>query len=74
MSRTLAITTSSFDLDNPAIRTLEEAGWTIVRNPHGRKMTEAEVSDLLETSGAEAMIPALNPSPEACSKRTRSFA
>lgn len=57
----MAITTSSFDLDNPAIRLLEDADWTIVRNPHGRKMTEAEVLDLLHTSDAEAMIAGVEP-------------
>ncbi len=61
MSRTMAITTSGFDMSNPRLEDLAQAGWSVVRNPHGRKMTEAEVSDLLRTSGAEAMIAGVEP-------------
>jgi D-3-phosphoglycerate dehydrogenase / 2-oxoglutarate reductase len=61
MSRTLAITTSGFDMSNPLLRDLEAAGWDIVRNPHGRRMTEDEVSDLLSSSGAEAMVAGVEP-------------
>jgi D-3-phosphoglycerate dehydrogenase / 2-oxoglutarate reductase len=61
MSRTLAITTSGFDMSNPLLHDLESAGWSIVRNPHGRRMTEDEVSDLLRSSGAEAMVAGVEP-------------
>ncbi len=61
MSRTMAITTSGFDMANPHLQKLSDAGWSIVRNPHGRKMTEDEVSDLLRTSGAEAMVAGVEP-------------
>lgn len=61
MSRTMAITTSGFDMANPYIQELSESGWSVVRNPHGRKMTEEEVSDLLRTSGAEAMVAGVEP-------------
>ncbi len=57
----MAITTSSFDTDNPAIQRLADAGWPIVRNPFGRKMSEGEVLDLLESSDAEAMIAGVEP-------------
>lgn len=61
MSRTLAITTSGFDMSNPLLSDFATAGWTIVRNPHGRRMTEDEVSDLLQTTGAEAMVAGVEP-------------
>jgi D-3-phosphoglycerate dehydrogenase len=57
----LAITTSSFDMSNPHLREFSESGWSIARNPHGRKMTEDEVLGLLRTSGAEAMIAGVEP-------------
>lgn len=57
----MAITTSSFDMNNPAIRVLSDAGWSIVRNPNGRKMTEGEVLDLLRSTDAEAMIAGVEP-------------
>ena len=50
MSRTMAITTSGFDMSNPRLGDLAQAGWSVVRNPHGRKMTENEVSDLFATA------------------------
>ncbi|MEA3510350.1 MAG: NAD(P)-dependent oxidoreductase [Actinomycetota bacterium] len=56
MSRTIAITTSGFDMSNPLLDDLAQAGWAVVRNPHGRKLTEDEVLDLLRISNAEAMI------------------
>jgi len=41
------ITTSSFDLGIPEIKAIRDAGYEIVLNPHGRKLTELEVADLL---------------------------
>jgi D-3-phosphoglycerate dehydrogenase len=61
MTRTLAITTSGFSMANPLLRDLEAEGWSIVRNPFGRKMTEGEVSELLHESGAEAMVAGVEP-------------
>ena len=61
MSRTMAITTSGFDMANPYLTRLSEEGWSIVRNPHGRKMTEDEVVELLRNSGAEAIIAGVEP-------------
>ncbi len=61
MARTLAITTSGFYMANPLLRDLEAEGWSIVRNPFGRKMTEDEVSKLLQESGAEAMVAGVEP-------------
>ena len=61
MSRTMAITTSGFDMANPYLDRLSEEGWSIVRNPHGRKMTENEVIELLRSTGAEAMIAGVEP-------------
>lgn len=65
MAGILAITTSGFDVTNPRLERLARAGWTFVRNPYGRKMTEAEVTELLVSSGAEAMIAGVEPLTEA---------
>jgi D-3-phosphoglycerate dehydrogenase len=61
VAQTLAITTSSFVMDNPLIVRIEQAGWHIVRNPHGRRMTEGEVAELLQKSGATAMVAGVEP-------------
>lgn len=61
MGRTLAITTSGFDMANPLLKKLEEHGWNVVRNPHGRKMTEDEVLDLLLSNAVEAMVAGVEP-------------
>ncbi len=61
MTRTLAITTSGFYMANPLLRDLEAEGWSIVRNPFGRRMTEDEVSELLRETGAEAMVAGVEP-------------
>jgi D-3-phosphoglycerate dehydrogenase len=61
MGRTLAITTSGFDMANPLLAKFEENGWETVRNPHGRKMTEEEVLNLLRTNSVEAMIAGVEP-------------
>ena len=65
MAGTIAITTSGFDMENPRIAALRSDGWEIVRNPFGRKMTEAEVLELLSSSSAEAMIAGVEPLTEA---------
>jgi len=47
----IVISTSSFDLDNnPAIEQMRAAGLTITCNPFGRKLTEAEIGNLLGDS------------------------
>jgi len=47
----IIISTSSFDLENnPAIEELRAAGLTIATNPFSRKLTEAEIGDLLTDS------------------------
>lgn len=47
----IVISTSSFDLDNnPGIDQLRAAGLSIGTNPFGRKLTEAEIGDLLTDS------------------------
>jgi len=61
MVGTLAITTSSFVMDNPLIVRIEQAGWKIVTNPHGRRMTEGEVTELLQKSEASAMVAGVEP-------------
>jgi D-3-phosphoglycerate dehydrogenase len=61
MGRTMAITTSGFDMTNPLVQQLGDSDWTIVRNPYGRKMTEDEVLELLRTSGSEAMVAGVEP-------------
>ena len=59
--RNLVISTSNFDLSNPLIGKLESEGWTIVRNPYGRRLTELEITELLVDSQAEAMIAGVEP-------------
>jgi D-3-phosphoglycerate dehydrogenase len=47
----IIISTSSFDLDNnPGIERLRAAGLSIDTNPFGRKLTETEISNLLDKS------------------------
>jgi len=47
----IVISTSSFDVDhNPGIDRLRTAGLSITTNPFGRKLTEAEIGDLLDDS------------------------
>jgi len=44
----ILITTSSFDTEhNAQLRRLRESGCQVEPNPHGRRLTEAEVADLL---------------------------
>ena len=45
----VVISTSSFDIDNnPSIQHLLKAGWTVMTNPHRRKLTEEEIIALLD--------------------------
>ena len=61
MPGTIAITTSNFDMDNPLLKRFTDAGWNIVRNPHGRRMTEDEVRDLLAETSSTVMIAGVEP-------------
>ncbi|MGI9585671.1 MAG: NAD(P)-dependent oxidoreductase [Acidimicrobiia bacterium] len=61
MTKTIAITTSGFDMANPLLRDFEANNWTIVRNEFGRRMTASEVSDLLARSNTSAMIAGVEP-------------
>jgi len=56
------VTTSSFGKDDPSIITsLEEAGFEVVLNPYGRKLTEEEVLNLLLEVKPKAMIAGVEP-------------
>lgn len=57
----MAITTSGFDMTNPHLEVLSGLGWSAVRNPYGRKMTEQEVLELLRDNNAEAVIAGVEP-------------
>jgi len=43
----ILITTSSFDLETPEIAKLKNAGYSIVMNPHGKRITEDQAIELL---------------------------
>jgi D-3-phosphoglycerate dehydrogenase len=46
----IVVSTSSFDFEhNPAIQRLRSLGFTVIGNPHRRKLTEDEIIDLLGT-------------------------
>lgn len=58
---TLVISTSSFDIDNnPPLQHLLENGFNIITNPHRRKLTEDEISELLG-HGAVGLIAGIEP-------------
>ncbi len=56
----ILITTSSFNLDTDEVRALQGAGYEVVLNPHKRRLTEAEVSELL-TPDIVGMIAGVEP-------------
>lgn len=60
-NRTVAITTSNFDMTNPLFDGFGEEGWDIVRSPYGRRLSEAEVSDLLSEVAAVGMVAGVEP-------------
>lgn len=44
----IVVSTSSFDVDgNPTLAALRAAGHAVVTNPHGRRLTEAEIAGLV---------------------------
>lgn len=58
----ILITTSSFGKDEPALlEKLKKAGFDYVLNPYGRKLTEAEVSELLSEVKPVGMIAGVEP-------------
>lgn len=59
--KTLAITTSNFDMGNPLLDEISSAGWATVRNPHGRRMTEDEITALLADHQVQAMVAGTEP-------------
>lgn len=60
MNRLVAISTSSFGrYDRTPLELLEERGWEIRLNPHGRRLTAEEVTLLLD--GATALIAGTEP-------------
>lgn len=57
----ILITTSSFETaNNPALQVLRDAGMKVQVNPHGRRLTENEVTDLL-TEDVQGMIAGVEP-------------
>ena len=58
---TFAITTSGFDMTNPLLSMLTDAGWSIERNPYGRRMTEDETVELLKEHKVSAMVAGTEP-------------
>ncbi len=56
----ILITTSSFNLDTPEVKALQDAGYDVVLNPHKRRLTEAEVKELL-THEIVGMIAGVEP-------------
>ena len=56
----ILITTSSFDMTAPEITALKADGYEVVLNPHARRLTEQEVSDLL-TPDVVGMIAGVEP-------------
>lgn len=59
MSKVL-ITTSSFNMETPEIKALQNAGYEVVLNPHKRRLNEQEITELL-TPEIEGLIAGLEP-------------
>jgi D-3-phosphoglycerate dehydrogenase len=61
MTQRILITTSSFNIaENKSLTMLRHAGFEIMQNPFGRRLTEVEVRDLLK-SGVTGMIAGVEP-------------
>jgi len=59
---TILITTSSFGKNDPgATEKLKHAGFSVVLNPYGRKLTEAEVTGLIREHAPVGMIAGVEP-------------
>jgi D-3-phosphoglycerate dehydrogenase / 2-oxoglutarate reductase len=62
MNQTILVTTSSFGKnDESPVQQLLKAGFTPHFNPHGRKLTESEVSELLNDVNPIGMIAGVEP-------------
>jgi D-3-phosphoglycerate dehydrogenase len=59
--RSIAITTSNFDMSNPLLDGFRDAGWKIARSGYGRKLTETEAAALLSDCGAVGMVAGVEP-------------
>jgi len=59
--RTIAITTSNFDMTNPLLDNFRAQGWDVIRSEYGRRLTEDEVSDLLADHGIVGMVAGVEP-------------
>lgn len=61
-NKKILITTSSFSVtENAALKKIVEAGFTITLNPHGRRLNEVEVADLLAMPGIVGVIAGVEP-------------
>lgn len=61
-AKNILITTSSFSVDgNAALEKIAGAGITIKLNPYGRRLSEAEATELLATPGLVGMIAGVEP-------------
>lgn len=62
MTRKILITTSSFAVEeNHALAELAASGLELVRNPHGRRLSEDEATDLLKDDQVIGMIAGVEP-------------
>ena len=66
------ISTSSFDLELPEIKALEVAGYEVVLNPHGRRLTEEEISKLL-SEDVVGLIAGLEPLTQAVIEKAQNL-
>ncbi len=60
-NRSIAITTSNFNMNNPLLDEFRREGWEIERSHHGRRLTEEEVTDLLRETGVIGMVAGVEP-------------
>jgi len=59
--RAIAITTSNFNMETSLVDEFRADGWEIVRSRYGRKLTEAEVTDLLRDGGVVGLVAGVEP-------------
>lgn len=70
----IVISTSSFNASsNPAVGSLRAAGYEIVMNPHGRRLTEQEVTGLLSDDQVVGMIAGTEPLSRAALEHARAL-
>lgn len=74
MPHKILITTSSFQFDtNPAIDSLREAGFEIVLNPFGRRLSADEAAELFASHDPRGMIAGVEPLSGDVLKRARNL-